>query len=86
MKSVIESKNTRIERPRSTHPGIRYTSGLTVYDEALVNGRLISRFWSTDGHIPQEAELEIKVNQLRLLPLESFHLVYIQIIFVRLPR
>lgn len=31
--------------------GVRYRSGLTIYDEALIDGRLIGRYWSATGTI-----------------------------------
>lgn len=34
--------------------GIRYTSGLTIYDEALVGGRLLGRYWAADGFVEVE--------------------------------
>ena len=43
--------------------GVRYRSGLTVYDEALTDGRLVGRYWSGTGtikplrHIDEEAEV-----------------------------
>jgi len=40
------------------YPSFCYTSGLTVYDEALIDGRLISRYWSCSGFIEPEYNLK----------------------------
>jgi hypothetical protein len=37
-------------------PGVRYESGLTVYDEALVDGYWIGRYWSAIGRVRPESE------------------------------
>src|SRR5450759_1558076 len=37
-------------------PGVRYESGLTVYDEALVDGYLIGLYWSAIGRVRPESE------------------------------
>jgi len=62
---------------------VRYTSGYTVYDEALIGERLIGRYWSTDGHINPEKVFDPaalrkgvseEVDQRKRLPLHAFHL------------
>ncbi|MCK5381657.1 MAG: alpha-galactosidase [Candidatus Latescibacteria bacterium] len=35
-------------------PGVRYTSGLTIYDEVLADERLIGRGWSATGYVARE--------------------------------
>ncbi|MBI4552733.1 MAG: alpha-galactosidase [Candidatus Latescibacteria bacterium] len=37
--------------PETDIPHVRYTSGLFIYDEVFLNGRLISRYWSATGGI-----------------------------------
>ncbi len=37
-------------------PGVRYESGLTICDEALVDGHWIERFWSSVGRLNAEIE------------------------------
>jgi alpha-galactosidase len=37
-------------------PGVRYESGLTICDEALVDGHWIQRYWSSVGRLSAEAE------------------------------
>jgi hypothetical protein len=39
-------------------PGVRYSSGLTVCDEALRNGHWINRYWLATGMIKPETHLE----------------------------
>ena len=55
-------------------PRIRYTAGLTVYDEGFANGRLVGRYWASDGQIPSEHELAVKIDQHKVLPIEAFRL------------
>lgn len=35
-------------------PGVRHTTGLTTYDEALRSGRFVARYWNTNGIILPE--------------------------------
>src|SRR5438067_5278361 len=53
-------------------PGVRYRSGLTIYDEALVDGRLVGRYWSTNGSIKPEGHLEEEKRARDLLPTDAF--------------
>lgn len=54
-------------------PSIRYTSGLTVYDEALLDGIWISRYWASDGKVTAEHHIaETLPEQFFTLPLNSF--------------
>ncbi|NLG26277.1 MAG: hypothetical protein GX557_00060 [Chloroflexi bacterium] len=43
-------------RPRPTLPEVRFSSGLTVYIERLVDGRWTGRYWSADGRLPVTRE------------------------------
>lgn len=56
-------------------PGARYTSGLTVYDEALVDGMLAGRYWSTTGSIkPELMHVRRDAPARRPLPAAAFGL------------
>ena len=48
-------------------PGVRYTSGLIVYDEVLLDGRLISRYWTPDGQIRPERQLPVERLQKEMV-------------------
>ena len=39
-------------------PGIRFTSGLSVCDEALRNGHWVSRYWLSSGMVKPENHLD----------------------------
>ncbi len=56
-------------------PRVRYVSGLTVYEEGLVDGRWIGRYWSTNGRIRPDIFIE-GTNHERVchLPIEAFEL------------
>jgi len=61
-------------------PGVRYSSGLTIYDEALVKGRWVGRYWSAAGRIKPERDIakDLEFSEpliphwLKQLPLDSF--------------
>ncbi|MBI3666568.1 MAG: alpha-galactosidase [Acidobacteria bacterium] len=55
-------------------PGIRFSSGLTVCDEALHNGHWVSRYWLSTGMIKPEFHLENERRQWEGLPLDAFEL------------
>ncbi|MHB0857213.1 MAG: alpha-galactosidase [Anaerolineae bacterium] len=38
-------------------PGVRYHSGLTIYDEALLHGRWVGRYWASNGFVAPDREL-----------------------------
>jgi alpha-galactosidase len=42
----------------SPNPGIRFSSGLTVCDEELYNGRWVNRYWTATGQIKPDMHLE----------------------------
>jgi alpha-galactosidase len=44
--------------PSDGAPTARYTSGLTVYDEALIAGRWVGRYWTGKGFIERESALQ----------------------------
>ena len=62
-----ESPDTAVWLQTEVTGGVRYRSGLTVYDEALTDGRLVGRYWSATGtikplrHINEEAEIVASV-------------------------
>jgi alpha-galactosidase len=55
-------------------PGMRYSSGLSVCDEALRDGHWVSRYWLSTGMVKPENHLERERTQFRGLPLDAFHL------------
>lgn len=72
-----------IDRARETdalirtepHHGVRYLSGLSVYEEALVDGRWIGRYWSTNGRIRPDMFVNgVNHEAVQNLPIEAFDL------------
>ena len=55
-------------------PGIRLTSGLTVCDEELRNGRWVSRYWDSTGQIIADIQIEGERQQMDRLPVDAFKL------------
>ena len=55
-------------------PGIRFSSGLSVCDEALRDGHWVSRYWLSSGMVKPENHLERERTQFRGLPLDAFQL------------
>jgi alpha-galactosidase len=55
-------------------PRVRYLSGLTIYDEALVDGRWIGRYWSAVGRVKPEVQLARDLPELADERLDAFHL------------
>lgn len=43
-------------RNNQSRPGIRYESGLTIYDEALIDGHWVGRYWSSIGRVQPDVE------------------------------
>jgi hypothetical protein len=39
-------------------PGVRFSSGLTVCDEELRNGRWVSRYWDSSGQIIADIQID----------------------------
>jgi alpha-galactosidase len=55
-------------------PGVRYTSGLTVCDEELRNGRWVSRYWESSGQIVADIQIDAERQQMDTLPVDAFKL------------
>ena len=53
-------------------PGARFSNELTIYDEGLLQGRLVGRYWSTIGRV--RAEKEISDTEFASPWAESFYL------------
>src|SRR5579884_309762 len=60
---------------REPYHGVRYVSGLTIYEEALVDGRWIGRYWSTNGRIRPDMFIDgPNHDAVQNLPIEAFEL------------
>jgi alpha-galactosidase len=57
-----------------TIPGVRFSSGLTVCDEELRNGRWVSRYWDSSGQIIADIQIEAERPQMDRLPVDAFKL------------
>jgi alpha-galactosidase len=55
-------------------PGVRFTSGLTVCDEELRNGRWVSRYWESSGQIVADIQIDAERQQMDALPVDAFKL------------
>ena len=55
-------------------PGVRFTSGLTVCDEELRNGRWVSRYWDSSGQIVADIQIDAERQQMDTLPIDAFKL------------
>jgi alpha-galactosidase len=55
-------------------PGVRFSSGLTVCDEELRNGRWVSRYWESSGQIVADIQLDAERQQMDTLPVDAFKL------------
>jgi alpha-galactosidase len=55
-------------------PGVTYRSGLTIYDESLIDGRLVGRYWSSTGTIKPPRHLLEEQAAFNLLPTAAFQL------------
>ncbi len=53
----MTTADPRIDWRSTSVPGARYLSGSTVYDEALVAGRWVTRYWNVNGQIWPEMHL-----------------------------
>jgi alpha-galactosidase len=66
--------------PRSAYlrtgqlPGVRFSSGLTVCDEELRNGRWVSRYWDSSGQIIADIQVDAERQQMENLPVDAFKL------------
>jgi alpha-galactosidase len=54
--------------------GVTYRTGLTVYDEALLDGRFVGRYWSATGTIKPARHLAEERAAFNLLPAMAFRL------------
>lgn len=59
---------------RAPEPGIRFSSGLTVCDEALRDGRWVGRYWLSTGMIKPEWHLERERHLFAGMPIDAFEL------------
>jgi len=55
-------------------PGVRFSSGLTVCDEELRNGRWVSRYWESSGQIVADIQIDAERQQMDTLPTDAFKL------------
>jgi hypothetical protein len=55
-------------------PGVRLSSGLTICDEELRNGRFVSRYWGSNGQIVPDAHLNGEREVMDTLPADAFKL------------
>jgi len=55
-------------------PGVRFTSGLTVCDEELRNGRWVSRYWESSGQTVADIQIDAERQQMDTLPVDAFKL------------
>lgn len=53
-------------------PGVRFSSGLTVCDEELRNGRWVSRYWDSSGQIIPDIQLDAERQQMNTLSVDAF--------------
>jgi alpha-galactosidase len=58
----------------SPFPGVRLSSGLIVCDEEFRNGRLLSRYWGSNGQIVPDAHLANERSVMDMLPVDAFKL------------
>lgn len=54
MEERLDQAHSAILIRRQPYPTVRYTSDLTIYDEALIDGRWIGRYWSGHGFVEPE--------------------------------
>src|SRR6202167_3816891 len=55
-------------------PGVRFSSGLTVCDEELRNGRWVSRYWESSGQMVADIQIDAERQQMDTLPVDAFKL------------
>ena len=55
-------------------PGVRFSSGLTVCDEELRNGRWASRYWESSGQIVADIQIDAERQRMDSLPVDAFKL------------
>jgi alpha-galactosidase len=67
-----ELADTAVQFHAGPTAGVTYRSGLTVYDEALVDGRWVGRYWSATGTIKPQRHLNEDKRAFDLLPADAF--------------
>ena len=73
--AVVTEQGSRSAFVRSGQfPGIRFSSGLTVCDEELRNGRWVSRYWESSGQIVADIQVDAERQQMDTLPVDAFKL------------
>lgn len=55
-------------------PGVRFSSELTVCDEALRSGHWVNRYWLSTGMVKPEFHLEGEKNSFQGAPMDAFEL------------
>jgi len=55
-------------------PGVRFSSGPTVCDEELRNGRWVSRYWESTGQIVADIQIDAERQEMDTLPVDAFKL------------
>jgi alpha-galactosidase len=55
-------------------PGVRFSSGLTICDEELRNGRWVSRYWDSSGQIVADIQIDAERQPMDPLPVDAFKL------------
>src|SRR6267154_3897332 len=55
-------------------PGVRFSSGLTICDEELRNGRWVSRYWESSGQVVADIQIDAERPQMDFLPVDAFRL------------
>lgn len=71
----IKNEGAAVFVREGDEPSVRYVSDLTIYDEGLVDGHWIGRYWSTTGVIRPEKDIVPDLARLRTLDLDAFRLV-----------
>lgn len=72
-KELIGLADVDVQLAKGQFPSIRHQSGMTVYDEALLQGRWVCRYWSSDGKISPEFHVnEPLYDTMVTLPLHTF--------------
>ncbi|MGC2171446.1 MAG: alpha-galactosidase, partial [Candidatus Sulfotelmatobacter sp.] len=77
---LLFAATTSEQGPRSAviragqFPGVRFSSGLTVCDEELRNGRWVNRYWTSSGQIVPDIQLDAEGPEMDTLPVDAFKL------------
>lgn len=73
MAKKIEHNYVSVEKLKD-YKGLRFTSGKSIYEEALDNGRLIVRFWNPSFNVEPGAWVAAQLNLVKDWAIESFSL------------